>query len=110
MWQGISQVRSEEKQMAKLAFLGLGVMGGPMAGHLQKAGHDVTVYNRTAAKAEAWVTEYGGASAAIPREAASGASATGASVSSSASTAATACGIASGGPATPTTRSRSRAR
>ena len=41
--------------MAKLAFLGLGVMGGPMAGHLQKAGHDVTVYNRTAAKAEDWV-------------------------------------------------------
>ena len=47
--------------MAKLAFLGLGVMGGPMAGHLQAAGHEVTVYNRTAAKAEAWVATHGGA-------------------------------------------------
>ncbi|MBV1895603.1 MAG: NAD(P)-dependent oxidoreductase [Rhodobacteraceae bacterium] len=56
--------------MAKLAFLGLGVMGYPMAGHLQAAGHDVTVYNRTAAKAEAWAGEHGGASAATPREAA----------------------------------------
>ena len=46
--------------MAKLAFLGLGVMGGPMAGHLAKAGHAVTVYNRTAAKAEAWVAAHGG--------------------------------------------------
>ncbi|MEO9573714.1 MAG: NAD(P)-dependent oxidoreductase [Tateyamaria sp.] len=59
--------------MAKLAFLGLGVMGGPMAGHLQKAGHDVTVYNRTAAKANAWVNANGGAMAATPREAAAGA-------------------------------------
>lgn len=59
--------------MAKLAFLGLGVMGGPMAGHLQKAGHDVTVYNRTAAKAEDWVSTYGGAMATTPREAAEGA-------------------------------------
>ncbi|WP_116597369.1 NAD(P)-dependent oxidoreductase [Primorskyibacter marinus] len=59
--------------MAKLAFLGLGVMGYPMAGHLQKAGHEVTVYNRTAAKAEKWVGEYGGASAATPAEAAKGA-------------------------------------
>lgn len=59
--------------MAKLAFLGLGVMGAPMAGHLQKAGHDVTVYNRTAAKAEAWVGTYGGAMALTPREAAQGA-------------------------------------
>jgi 3-hydroxyisobutyrate dehydrogenase len=59
--------------MAKLAFLGLGVMGGPMAGHLQKAGHDVTVYNRTAAKAAAWADTYGGAAAATPREAAAGA-------------------------------------
>ena len=41
--------------MAKLAFLGLGVMGGPMAGHLQQAGHEVTVYNRTASKANDWV-------------------------------------------------------
>lgn len=59
--------------MAKLAFLGLGVMGYPMAGHLQKAGHDVTVYNRTMAKAEKWVAEYGGAMAPTPREAANGA-------------------------------------
>ena len=59
--------------MAKVAFLGLGVMGYPMAGHLQKAGHDVTVYNRTAAKAEKWVGEYGGNSAPTPREAANGA-------------------------------------
>ena len=56
--------------MAKLAFLGLGVMGYPMAGHLQKAGHDVTVYNRTASKAEAWVKDYGGAMALTPAEAA----------------------------------------
>ncbi len=59
--------------MAKVAFLGLGVMGYPMAGYLAKAGHDVTVYNRTAAKASAWVAEYGGASGATPREAAAGA-------------------------------------
>jgi 3-hydroxyisobutyrate dehydrogenase len=44
-----------------VAFLGLGVMGHPMAGHLARAGHQVTVYNRTAAKAQAWVAEYGGA-------------------------------------------------
>ena len=59
--------------MAKLAFLGLGVMGGPMAGHLAKAGHAVTVYNRTAAKAEAWVAAHGGAWAATPAQAAEGA-------------------------------------
>lgn len=59
--------------MAKLAFLGLGVMGYPMAGHLQAAGHEVTVYNRTAAKGETWVKQHGGASAATPREAAAGA-------------------------------------
>lgn len=59
--------------MAKLAFLGLGVMGAPMAGHLQKAGHDVTVYNRTATKAEDWVQTYGGSRAATPRKAAEGA-------------------------------------
>jgi 3-hydroxyisobutyrate dehydrogenase len=47
--------------MAKLAFLGLGVMGYPMAGHLKAAGHEVTVYNRTTAKAEAWAAEHGGA-------------------------------------------------
>lgn len=58
--------------MAKIAFLGLGVMGYPMAGHLQAAGHEVTVYNRTAGKAEAWVAEHGGASAPTPREAAEG--------------------------------------
>jgi 3-hydroxyisobutyrate dehydrogenase len=63
----------KEKQMAKLAFLGLGVMGGPMAGHLQNAGHAVTVYNRTAAKAQAWAEAHGGAHAATPREAAAGA-------------------------------------
>ncbi len=54
----------------KVAFLGLGVMGYPMAGHLAKAGHDVTVYNRTADKAARWVKEYGGKSAATPAEAA----------------------------------------
>ena len=59
--------------MAKLAFLGLGVMGAPMAGHLQKAGHDVCVYNRTGAKAEGWAKQYGGRSAATPAEAAQGA-------------------------------------
>ena len=59
--------------MAKIAFLGLGVMGYPMAGHLKAAGHEVTVYNRSAAKAEAWVAEHGGAMAATPREAAAGA-------------------------------------
>ena len=59
--------------MAKLAFLGLGVMGAPMAGHLQKAGHDVTVYNRTASRAEDWVNAHGGAMANTPREAARGA-------------------------------------
>lgn len=60
--------------MAKLAFLGLGVMGYPMAGHLaRKGGHEVTVYNRTAAKAAQWAKEYGGRSAPTPREAAAGA-------------------------------------
>ncbi|MCO5065882.1 MAG: NAD(P)-dependent oxidoreductase [Rhizobiaceae bacterium] len=59
--------------MAKVAFLGLGVMGYPMAAHLKnKGGHDVTVYNRTAAKAEKWVAEHGGAFAATPAEAAEG--------------------------------------
>ena len=59
--------------MAKAAFIGLGVMGYPMAGHLKAAGHEVTVYNRTAAKAEAWAAEHGGATAATPAEAAAGA-------------------------------------
>ena len=56
-----------------VAFLGMGVMGYPMAGHLARAGHHVTVYNRSAAKARAWVAEYGGKAAATPREAAAGA-------------------------------------
>ena len=56
--------------MAKVAFIGLGVMGYPMAGHLSAGGHDVTVYNRTAAKAKKWVKKYGGKSARTPREAA----------------------------------------
>ena len=59
--------------MANVAFLGLGVMGYPRAGHLQSAGHSVTVYNRTYAKAEAWVAEHGGAMATTPAEAAQGA-------------------------------------
>ncbi|MFO7921445.1 MAG: NAD(P)-dependent oxidoreductase [Nioella sp.] len=58
--------------MAKVAFLGLGVMGYPMAGHLKAAGHEVTVYNRTAAKAENWVAQHGGSWAATPREAVAG--------------------------------------
>jgi 3-hydroxyisobutyrate dehydrogenase-like beta-hydroxyacid dehydrogenase len=57
----------------KIGFVGLGVMGYPMAGHLQRAGHDVTVYNRTAARAEAWVSDYGGAAAGTPAMAAKGA-------------------------------------
>lgn len=56
--------------MSKVAFVGLGVMGFPMAGHLKQAGHDVTVYNRTAARAEEWVGAYGGQSAPTPRAAA----------------------------------------
>ncbi len=58
--------------MAKIAFLGLGVMGYPMAGHLAAKGHSVTVYNRTAAKAEKWVAEHGGAMAATPAAAVKG--------------------------------------
>jgi 3-hydroxyisobutyrate dehydrogenase len=56
-----------------VAFLGLGVMGHPMAGHLVRAGHTVTVYNRTAAKAQAWAAEHGGRAAPSPAEAAAGA-------------------------------------
>ena len=56
--------------MARLAFIGLGVMGAPIARHLATAGHDVTVYNRTAEKAAAWVAKHGGRSAATPAEAA----------------------------------------
>jgi len=56
-----------------VAFLGLGTMGGPMAGHLAAAGHSVTVFNRTAARATAWVAQHGGKAAQTPREAAAGA-------------------------------------
>jgi len=58
---------------AKAAFLGLGVMGYPMAGHMQRAGFDVTAYNRTSVRAEAWASEYGGHTAVTPRQAAHGA-------------------------------------
>lgn len=60
-------------QMARVAFIGLGVMGYPMAGYLAKAGHDVTVYNRTVEKAKKWAVEFGGSHAVIPAEAADGA-------------------------------------
>ena len=60
-------------EMSKIAFLGLGVMGYPMAGHLQAAGHEVTVYNRTATKADAWVAQHGGSAADTPAKAAAGA-------------------------------------
>ncbi|MCC0017328.1 MAG: NAD(P)-dependent oxidoreductase [Rhodobiaceae bacterium] len=60
--------------MANVAFIGLGVMGYPMAGHLKaKGGHELTVYNRSAAKADAWTKQHGGRSAPTPREAAQGA-------------------------------------
>ncbi|MDZ7588669.1 MAG: NAD(P)-binding domain-containing protein, partial [Parasphingorhabdus sp.] len=59
--------------MANIAFIGLGIMGGPMAGHLARAGHSMTVYNRSRAKADGWVAEYAGAIAASPAEAADGA-------------------------------------
>jgi 3-hydroxyisobutyrate dehydrogenase len=62
-----------DKTMTKITFLGLGVMGYPMAGHLARAGHEVTVYNRTAAKAGAWASEHGGATGATPAEASKGA-------------------------------------
>lgn len=58
--------------MANVAFLGMGVMGAPMAGHLAAAGHFVQVYNRTEAKAEAWVGKHGGAAASTPHAAALG--------------------------------------
>jgi 3-hydroxyisobutyrate dehydrogenase len=61
--------------MAKLAYLGLGVMGAPMARHLAAAGHDLTVYNRSPAKAEAWVKAHGGRAAPSAAEAAEGAEA-----------------------------------
>ena len=58
--------------LSKIAFLGLGVMGFPIAGHLKRAGHDVVVYNRTSATASKWIAEYGGSSAPTPREASQG--------------------------------------
>ena len=58
--------------MAKVAFLGLGVMGYPMAGHLKAKGHEVTVYNRSPEKAQKWVAQHGGASASTPAQAAKG--------------------------------------
>ncbi|MBU0918230.1 NAD(P)-dependent oxidoreductase [Aquabacterium parvum] len=59
----------EPTEARRVAFIGLGTMGAPMAAHLGRAGHDVTVYNRTTAKAEAWVAEHGGRFAATPLEA-----------------------------------------
>ncbi|MDY3114683.1 MAG: NAD(P)-dependent oxidoreductase [Sutterella sp.] len=59
-----------QTKLTKVAFIGLGNMGFPMAGHLQEAGYDVTVYNRTPSKADAWAKQYGGKSALTPREAA----------------------------------------
>ncbi|MET0270301.1 MAG: NAD(P)-binding domain-containing protein, partial [Sphingomonas sp.] len=61
--------------MAKIAFIGLGKMGSPMARHLLRSGHDVTVYNRTTARADAWVAANGGAAASTPAAAAEGADA-----------------------------------
>ena len=58
--------------LSKIAFLGLGVMGFPIAGHLKRAGHDVVVYNRTSATAAKWIAAYGGSSAPTPREASQG--------------------------------------
>jgi 3-hydroxyisobutyrate dehydrogenase/2-hydroxy-3-oxopropionate reductase len=72
LW-AMSTKQYESVPPRNVAFLGLGVMGYPMAGHLAGAGHRVTVYNRTAAKAAQWVAEHGGASAATPAEAAKGA-------------------------------------
>ncbi len=64
---------SPTPHLPRVAFLGLGVMGGPMAGHLAARGHAVTVYNRTAARAQAWVQRHGGRAAPTPAEAARGA-------------------------------------
>src|SRR6201981_3499130 len=65
--------RNKVADMAKVAFLGLGVMGFPMAGHLvKKGGHEVTVYNRTAAKAQQWADKFGGRAAPTPKAAAEG--------------------------------------
>jgi len=69
----IAERSYESTPATRVAFLGLGVMGHPMAGHLARAGHHVTVYNRTAAKAQAWCAEFGGQHRDTPREAAQGA-------------------------------------
>jgi 3-hydroxyisobutyrate dehydrogenase/2-hydroxy-3-oxopropionate reductase len=69
----IAERSYESTPAIPVAFLGLGVMGHPMAGHLARAGHQVTVYNRTAAKAQAWCAEFGGQHRGTPREAAKGA-------------------------------------
>lgn len=71
----LAEIPLKRAAMAHIAFIGLGVMGGPMAGHLLKAGHDVTVYNRTPARAEIWVAAHGGRSAPTPAAAADGADA-----------------------------------
>jgi len=71
--EAIEWKRKGATSMAKVAFIGLGVMGYPMAGHLAKrGGHELTVFNRTAAKADKWVAEHGGKSAATPKAAAEG--------------------------------------
>src|SRR4051812_8491383 len=70
---GVSTMYQLQGKTMKLAWIGLGVMGYPMAGHLARASHEMTVYNRTRAKAEQWVKEYGGRSVATPRDAAEGA-------------------------------------
>ena len=67
----IGERKYDPQPPRKVAFLGMGVMGLPMAGHLARAGHEVTVYNRSAAKAQAFLAEFGGQTAATPREAAS---------------------------------------
>ncbi len=64
----MSEKTYDKSTPRKVAFLGLGVMGYPMAGHLKRAGHDVTVYNRTATKADQWAAEYGGKAAPTPRQ------------------------------------------
>jgi 3-hydroxyisobutyrate dehydrogenase len=69
----VTTAKKQEGNMSKVAFLGMGVMGYPMAGHIAAAGHDVTVYNRTAAKAEAWAAQHGGAHAKTPAAAVAGA-------------------------------------
>src|ERR1700761_53164 len=70
---GLKDWRRRGLKPMRVAFLGLGVMGYPMAGHLKRAGHNLVVYNRTRSKAEAWVAEHGGESAPSPAEAAANA-------------------------------------